>query len=189
MALERGFKSDANATAREIREELGLSLLDRLDPWQLAAHLQIPVTALSEMEPEAQNAVHRLHDLEPDAFSALTVFHGSRRWIVHNDAHSLGRQASDLAHELAHALLHHPPTPALDENGCRDWNQDIEDEANWLAGAMLITEDAALSIVRKRTPLQVAAQELGVSMKMMQWRINVTGARSRVARSHLRRIK
>jgi AIPR protein len=40
--------------------------------------------------------------------------------------------------------VHHPPTPALYNSGCRNWNQDIEDEAQWLVGALLTTEDAAL---------------------------------------------
>ena len=39
MPLRRGFKSEAAALAREIRVELGWGTLDRLDPYQLAGHL------------------------------------------------------------------------------------------------------------------------------------------------------
>ena len=48
MAYRRGFKSEANATAREIRAELGLKDLDKLDPWALAAYLLVPVESLSD---------------------------------------------------------------------------------------------------------------------------------------------
>jgi hypothetical protein len=41
-------------------------------------------------------------------------------------------------------MLLHDPTPTLDDRGCRWWNQNIGDEAQWLAGALLLTEDAAL---------------------------------------------
>jgi hypothetical protein len=37
LELRRGFKSEANDIAREIRGELGLKLVDPLDPWRLAS--------------------------------------------------------------------------------------------------------------------------------------------------------
>jgi Zn-dependent peptidase ImmA (M78 family) len=100
--------------------------------------------------------------------------------IVYNDAHSRGRQASDITHELAHALLQHPPAPALDHRGCRHWDPELEEEADWLAGVLLITEDAALAIVRNGLSLEEAAAKYGVSTQMVQFRVNMTGARRRV---------
>jgi Zn-dependent peptidase ImmA (M78 family) len=188
VAYRRGFKSEANTIARQTREELGLRMLDRLDPWLLADHLLVPVIALSDLHRDAPDAVTYLLYTEPEAFSAATVFRGRRRRIIHNDAHTPGRQASDVTHELAHALLQHEPTPALDDRGCRLWNQNIEDEAQWLAGALLITEDAALAIVRNRAQVDEAAERLGVSAAMVTYRINVTGARARVARARRFRI-
>jgi len=183
MGYRRGFKSEANATAREIRAELGLRDLDRLDPWALADHLLVPIVPLSDFGLDAPRALRHFTMVEMDAFSAVTVFEGPRRTIVHNDAHSQGRQASDVTHELGHAVLLHDPTPALDDRGCRLWNQNVEDEAQWLAGALLLTEDAALSIVRKGVAVAVAAQHFGISEQMVTYRLNVTGARKRVARA------
>jgi Zn-dependent peptidase ImmA (M78 family) len=111
------------------------------------------------------------------------VFCGTERTVVHNDAHVLVRQNSNITHELSHGLLLHPPTPALDDKGCRNWNQDVEDEAQWLAGALLVTEDAALMIVRSGGSLADTASQLQVSEAMIQFRLNVTGARARVARA------
>lgn len=188
MAYRRGFKSEANATAREIRAELGLKDLDKLDPWALAAHLLVPVESLSDYVQDAPRAVHHFTTVDQGAFSACTVFDGTRRKIVHNDAHLPGRQASNATHELGHALLLHPPTPALDDRGCRLWNQNIEDEAQWLAGALLLTEDAALWIARKSASTSAAAEHFGISEQMVTYRLNVTGARLRVARARNLRV-
>ncbi len=183
MAYRRGFKSEANAIAREVRAELGLWAHDRLDPWELAPHLDVRVIALSAFGGDAPQAVRHFTEMDIGAFSACTVFAGRRRTIVHNDRHSFGRQVSNVTHELSHALLLHDPTPALNDRGCRFWNQSTEDEAQWLAGALLVTEDAALRVARGHIPPVVAAQELGVSERMIVYRLNVTGARQRVARS------
>ena len=90
-----------------------------------------------------------------------------------------GRQASNIAHELAHSLLWHEPAPAFDGDGMREWNAEQEEEAQWLAGALLISEEAALSIVRRKLSLDDAAQLYGTSVDMVRGRINVTGARKR----------
>jgi len=182
MAYRRGFKTEANDIAREIRGELKLGPLAPLDPRVLADWLEIPVHGLSEFVAVAPSVAY-LRDVEPDAFSAVTVFFGRSRKIVYNDAHTLARQNSDIGHEVAHGLLLHPPTPALDDKGCRNWNQDIEDEATWLAGALLVTEDAALSIARRGLSRAEAAEQFNVSEQMIQFRLNATGAIKRVQRA------
>jgi Zn-dependent peptidase ImmA (M78 family) len=187
VSYRRGFKSEANGVATEIRGELGLGPMERLDPWILADHLAIPILPLSGLAEAAPMGVNHLTRIESSAFSAVTVFRGPRRTIVHNDAHAPGRRSSNVTHELSHGLLLHPPTAALDDRGCRLWDQTVEDEANWLAGALLIPEDATLVIARRGISLSDAAAHFGVSEKMVEYRLNVTGARLRVARA-VRRI-
>ena len=41
--MRKGFKTEANAIAREVRKELGLATASPLDVWQLAEHLEIPL--------------------------------------------------------------------------------------------------------------------------------------------------
>ncbi|AEK40668.1 ImmA/IrrE family metallo-endopeptidase [Amycolatopsis mediterranei] len=187
MGFRRGFKTEANSRAQEVRWELGLGALDRLDPWVLAEHLLIEVWPLSVLQDTAPSVTHLL-EVEPQVFSGVTVFRGHKRVIVHNDSHTPPRQNSDVAHEEAHALLFHPPTPAIDDRGCRHWDQDLEDEASWLGAVLLVTEDAALEIARERRwrTVEDAATHFGVSVEMINFRLNMTGARRRVERGRQR---
>ncbi len=182
MAFRRGFKTEANEIVAEVRGELGLSLFEALNAHNLAGWLEIPIVALSDFLVDAP-AVHHLLEVEPDVFSAVTVFAGTQRTIVHNDAHAPSRQASNLTHELSHGLLLHPQTPALDDNGCRHWNQDIEDEASWLAGALLVPEAATIAIAKGRWTTRGAAEHFGVSTAMIHYRLNTTGAMRRIDRA------
>jgi hypothetical protein len=188
MTYRRGFKTEANTIAKEIRAELGLTELARLDPRLLADHLNIPILSLTEAA-TTHPAVRHLIDVEPEVFSAVTVFAGPRRLIVHNDGHSEVRQNSNLAHELAHGLLLHPATPALDDTGCRYWNQAIEDEATWLGGVLLVSEAATIEVARGTLSKEEACQVLGVSRQMLQFRMNSTGAVRRVERMRGRRTR
>jgi Zn-dependent peptidase ImmA (M78 family) len=183
VKLRRGFKTEANEIAGEIRRELRLARSAPLSPWKLADHLEIPVVTLSSMRDLIPDAALYFLNTNRSEFSAVTVFRGVERTILHNDSHSAGRQASNLAHELSHALLLHPATPPIDALGCRDWDPLLEEEAEWLAGSLLISDEAALHIVRTEMPTDEAREEYGVSSKMLQFRLNVTGARVRVARS------
>ncbi|WP_419944278.1 ImmA/IrrE family metallo-endopeptidase [Candidatus Poriferisodalis sp.] len=182
MALRRGFKTEATALASELRSELGLRPFDRLDPFALAHHLDVPVLPLTELRAICTAAEHFITE-EPEAFSALIVFEGRRRIIVYNDTHSTARQHSSIAHELGHCILQHTPAPALDPlTGCRDWRADHEQEADWIAGALLVTRQMALATARGRFAFAGALRRLAVSPEMLNWRMNVTGARSQAQR-------
>ena len=180
--MRRGFKTEAKEIARQIRGELRLNLTDTLDPWKLADWLEIPILRLSDFEEYAEWACRYFRGPGRSVFSAVTVFDGHKRLIVHNDSHSPARQASNVCHELAHGLLLHPPTPALNDQGCRNWSREIEDEANWLSGVLLVPDEAALKTVKIGLELKQAALHYGVSVDLMRYRINVSGARKRVAR-------
>ncbi|MCU1685391.1 MAG: hypothetical protein JWQ81_6130 [Amycolatopsis sp.] len=181
MTFRRGFKAEAERLALDVREEVGVGVYARLDPIILAEHLAIPVMTLSELAaarvvPGLGDAVDVLQGIESQAMSAVTVFFGSERAIVHNDAHSPGRQVSNVTHELSHGLLLHPSAPMLDHRGCRNWNPDVEDEANYLAGALLIPAKAAWGLAKRRKSFDQAAVDYGCSVEMVRWRVNVTGA-------------
>ena len=187
MKVRRGFKKEAAELAEGVRAELGLGPFDRLDPRRLAHFLGIPIVPLSDLVPTCRGALYFL-DEERETLSALTVFEGHRRIIIHNDSHSLARQNSNLAHELAHGLLHHEPQPALDaKTGCRLCNATSEHEANWLAGELLVSRGMALAVARGRFTREEAMERLGVSSSMLRWRLNMTGANMRAKSERAKR--
>lgn len=176
--LRWGFKTDAEAIAREIRAELGLTMVDRLDPFVLAEHLAVPVAALSSYTDQSA-LVRHFRGKAQRRFSAVTVFlTTTERVILYNDSHQPGRQSADIAHECAHALLHHPPRVAFSSGGCRDVDDDCEREAAYLGGTLLVPYDAALLAVRTKLSLDDAAAKYGVSKPLMRWRINTSGAKT-----------
>lgn len=178
--MRRGFKSECESLAAAVRAEIGLDTRVPLDSRELAASLDIPVHPISELRGSADvaEAVEHVLGMERSVISAMTIFPEwprRRRVIIYNDSHSAGRQNSDLAHELSHGLLLHEPRHAI-VNGCRNYQKDEEDEANWLAGCLLVPRDAALMVAMNGTAFAVAAEEFRVSEQMMRFRVNGTGA-------------
>jgi hypothetical protein len=179
--VRRGFKSDANSIAREVRDELGLGVAAPLDVHALADHLYIKIRPLSSLTSRAPRDVRYLAGRGREAFSAVTVFRGTRREVWHNDSHAPGRQASNIAHELGHAILLHPAGVVVAAG--RDWDPIQEEEAQWLAGALLVSEEAAVTVARSGRPVADMAAEYGVSERLLNWRLGVTGARIRMQRA------
>jgi Zn-dependent peptidase ImmA (M78 family) len=180
--LRRGFKTESNQHSRNLRKELGLVPHAPLCPFALAKHLEIPIVALSELKETIPDEVAILTDKEPDSFSAVTIFHGTRRLIIHNNAHHPRRQASNIAHELSHAILAHPPSPPFNDYGLRNYDSEYENEANWLGPALLISEEAALYIAKNKMTLDQALEHYKVTQQVIQMRLNVTGALKRIKR-------
>lgn len=183
--MRRGFKTEARDIAAEVREELGLSPLDPLDPCLLANHLDIEVWSLSSYAGAIPWAVEYLSKEETGAVSAVLACRRLERFIVYNDGHALTRQHADIAHELAHALLLHQPHPAVDGQPPH-YDKAQEEEAKWLGGVLLVTDESCLSCCRDGIGVTQAAARLGVSKSLMQWRLNMSGAERRVERARLR---
>ena len=176
MALRRGFKAEANRIALTVRSRLRLEPASPLDPWAVCEHFEIEVIRLSELtDPAGRQAGHHFLHAEPEAFSAVTLEGACRRVIVHNDAHRPVRQRSNLAHELAHCFLGHPLAPVLRGDGGRNRGAEIEEEAAFLGGSLLITNEAAHHIVASGLGVSAAAV-YGVSRDMLAYRLRVSGA-------------
>jgi len=82
-------------------------------------------------------------------------------------------------HELAHFLLDHKPTTIiiseeLDIAIC-SFDAKQEDEANWLAWAVLLPRAALLECLRRRLSIDAIAEEYGVSKDLVTFRIRMAG--------------
>jgi IrrE N-terminal-like domain len=185
MSLRRGFKAEASRISLGLREDLRLAPEAPIDLHAAAAKLRVAIVPLSEFANEYPIAVKQLTEIDPMAWSAGLLPVGvGKRILLHNDAHSPGRQSSNIAHELAHVLLEHPCTLPLDASGCRVVDRDVEEEANWLAGVILIPDAAAVHIVRSALTTEETCRLYSVSIDLLRMRINLSGARKRVGRSY-----
>jgi Zn-dependent peptidase ImmA (M78 family) len=85
------------------------------------------------------------------------------------------RQRSNICHELAHCFLGHKSTPPLTESGARAHDGGVEAEANFLAGSLLLPNEAAKHIIK--TGIEAQAQHIyGISKQMLTYRLSISGA-------------
>ena len=190
MSLRRGFKAESERISAEVREEMDLSLEDRLDPFELARYLCIPVLGIGEAVTliGKQDLGRYFLTEDVESFSAMTVFNGWKRMVVHNESHAPTRQASNIAHELSHCLLEHLPEPVIRPDGHRCWNEEVEMEATWLGGALLVPRAGALRLAGSGMAVELIASHFGVSLALCRWRMNETGIAHQIQRyANLRR--
>lgn len=182
--MKRGFKAGAERIADETRSELCLDETERFDPLSLARHLAIPVLTLANLAVLApgNSFEHYFSVMDLDSFSAVTVFRGTRRLIVHNENHHPNRQASDLSHELSHTLLEHLPTPVAGKDGRRYWNPEVEEEAAWLGAALLLPRNGILRMVKAGCSVIDIAASYAVSESLCMWRIRQSGVHQQAER-------
>ena len=104
--LRRGFKTEAERLAEELRAQMDLRADEPVSPFRIADHLGVGVHAASDLVP--QRALDELHRLQDDAFSAITFkLDAGVTAVVYNSFHAPVRVNSDVAHELAHLILGH----------------------------------------------------------------------------------
>jgi transcriptional regulator with XRE-family HTH domain len=185
LSVRRGFKSEAQKLALELRAELGLDAYAKFDPYALAAEYGIPVFLLSDLgqDPEAGKAAAHYASNGSATFSAALVPVGSTRLILDNDAHDPRRRRNSVSHEMSHLVLEHEfGQVLLTGEGYRAFSPDKEEEANWLGGELLIPYAAAERAARHGWDDEQVAQEFDVSIQLARMRMNYSGARKIVAR-------
>jgi Zn-dependent peptidase ImmA (M78 family) len=173
--MRRGFKVEAERLSEKVRSDLGLRPTERLPLDQLAASMNAELRSAADLI-----TIERLEEidaLQPGAFSACTFEIGERRVIVWNPLSTAGRITSDIAHELSHLLLKHAVKDVqtvgeLTFFGC---DPDEEQEANWLAGCLLLPRTLLIAHVRRGASAADLVEQYEVSSQMANYRIRVTG--------------
>ena len=176
--MERGFKKRCEEMAHSLRSELDLGPRDPLPADQLASYLDIPVWSVADLGLPEED-VAQLVERDPDAWSAVTVSASGREAIIVNPSHRGGRFSSDVMHELAHLLLGHQPSTVFftveQSMALRAYDTAAEEEASWLAAALLLPREALVQVRRQRVPDQEICGRYGVSKSMLTFRMKVTG--------------
>jgi Zn-dependent peptidase ImmA (M78 family) len=176
--MRYGFKAQAERLSLAVRDQLGLTPTCRLDPIELASANGIEVITLSALAGVPERHRVQLTETDPGALSGVSLIVGDKKLVVINDAHTAERQANTMSHEVAHFLLEHDPHPPFGEFG-RVLSKDLEDEADWTAGCLLVPGSGIPEIMQRcDDDLLTAAAHYGVSLELMRWRHNVTGQRT-----------
>ena len=184
--MRRGFKAWCERTSHEYRSSLGVQLADPLDPCRLANLFGVRLTTPEAIPGLSRETVSQLTSVDRESWSAVTITHHGKRLVVLNSGQSRARQTSSLAHELAHIVLNHTTDQAVlsDEGflfrGSYDAGQ--EEEADWLAGCLLVPRDGLLAAGRRSADHRNLAMRFGVSRDMIAWRLHVTGVNRQLKR-------
>lgn len=186
MPFARGFKTRCENLAETVRKDLALQAVAALAPELLASYLSVRLIEPKDIPGLSQQALDVLLRSDNADWSALTLGEdGSNTLIIFNPAHSAGRRASDLSHEMAHLLLRHvPSTLMFSPDGTwtlRSFDGDQEEEANWLAGCLLLPRVALLSTLKSGLSEEQVAERYGVSTQMVRYRGDVTGVKRQYA--------
>ncbi|BCY07278.1 ImmA/IrrE family metallo-endopeptidase [Actinoplanes sp. L3-i22] len=182
--MRRGFKTEAERLADRTRVELGLQPHAHMPIRKLAAHLHIEIHPADDLVDRAD--LEELDELQPGAFSAAT-FHlpGGRTVIVCNPLSETGRTNSDIAHEIAHVILNHEIREIQQLAGHTFFtcNPEQEEEANWLAGCLLLPRPLLLREAYAASTPDLIAEKHQVSVPMARYRLNASGVLLQVQRS------
>lgn len=189
MAFRRGFKSQCERRSVEFRKQFGLSDHDALSADRLAAELRVTVWSTDDVDGISEGARSVLSNETDQSWSALTMRLDAAHLVVHKPVSSMGRRNNVVMHELAHIILGHELAKAcILEDGSLvpgNFDQDQEDEADWLAGALLLPRPALLSIRNCSLSDRDACEKHLVSQEMLKWRFRMTGVDYQLSRRHV----
>ena len=176
--LRRGFKSWCEKTSTNFRLQLSLSNKDPLSPFNLADKMHVNVIPLNEIVGLSDNSLSILTGHAYSLWSAITISKNNKHFIIYNHKHSFKRQSTDLMHELAHLIIGHDYNKTMFFDGTtilRGYDKIQEDEADWLAGTLLLPREVLLGIIKNNIDHSHVCNLFQVSPKLLSYRLNVTG--------------
>ncbi len=191
--LRRGFKSQCERRSVETRKRLALTSVCPLSGFKLAADLQISVWNLEDIDCIETRDVTQLTQTDSDSWSALTLRLSDNYFVVYNPSQSESRINSVVMHEMSHIMLGHELVAAgMTSDGHlipSQYDQDQEDEADWLAGTLLLPRPALMHVRKKGLSDVEIRNNYKVSNDMLQWRIRMTGVDYQLANANRRSQK
>lgn len=198
--MRRGFKAEAERHAAHLRTTVGATEYETIRLPALARYLKVAVLAADRVlgGPELLTALHKE---QQGAWSAATLTVHGRTVVVYNpltldgelldpaQAQSDGRTRSNVAHEFAHLVLRHDlrQIQRIGELTFFACDHEQEQEANWLAAALLLPRPLLVVAARRGETDEQIGKTHFVTTSMATFRLNATGARMQAARGRTRR--
>jgi len=181
------YQAEQRATA--IRELLGLGSHEPLDPFQLAAKLQMAVVDPRDIPDVSATNLNRVLREDHAAWSAGTVrLADGGAVVILNPTHSKLRNKSTLMEESCHLILGHEPTKICVVNATniafRSWDKIQEEEAYRVGSAALVPYEALRTMVDASLTIQQIAKHFDVTRDLVKFRIKVNGLWKKYSRLH-----
>ena len=177
--MRRGFKAWCEQVSTEYHQELGVSLDQAFDPRILAETMGVRVLLPSDIRGLSPASLRQLTVVDAESWSAITLVRRGMKLVILNSGQSPARRTNSLAHELAHIILNHTSDDAqLSIEGFlfrARFDKNQEDEANWLAGCILVPREGLLQAYWRTQNPQALAARFGVSRDLINWRLRMTG--------------
>ncbi len=180
-SLKRGFKAEAERTAIEYREKLGIHPCAPLCAFTLAKFLNITVLeATYFLTSEEEKLKLSATGKDDCGWSALTMLNkDGKRLIIHNNYHTLARQQSNMMHEIAHVICGHEKKPL--PKGItlpffmRDFDKLQEEEAICLGATLQLPRPGLLWAKKSNMTNAEIASHFIASTEMVNFRIGSAG--------------
>jgi Zn-dependent peptidase ImmA (M78 family) len=157
---------------------MGLPSTAPLAGRQLANHLGVELLEPNQIVGLPPDARLQLLENDPWDWSAAALEVNGRVTVIFNPRKSDGRKQSDIVHELAHLILGHEPARVVfsedGQIGTRTFDQK-QDEANWLAWALLLPREALVSARQSRMVNAQIASADGVTETLVSFQLRMTG--------------
>jgi len=185
--LRRGFKTESERNATQLRKELGVQPKEPLRARTLARHMQIPIVLPTHIHGLTQEDFTELCGRGSSSWSAVTIVTPKKTFIILNPSHAEVRQESNIMHELAHLICEHQPSEIVQLRGfnflIRTCNKPQEEEADWVCGCLKLPRDGILWAVRGGKTHEEIAEHFVASIDLVRFRINKTGVETQVRRA------
>lgn len=192
--FRRGFKIWCENIAYGFRRDLGLPKYGPLSPDALAQHLGITVWTPDDLPNFEKKHRDQLLIRDESSWSAVTLTLPEGRFIIVNSAHGATRRNNDLMHEIAHVVLEHEPAQMVTSpNGhmfLDNYSVQQEEEADWLAAALLAPRQAVINVLTANPDIKEAARCFAISESLMKMVIARNGIDRQLKRrsTHNRRV-
>ncbi len=182
--MRRGFKSQSEKIALDARKSCNQTAFDRFNPKKYLESLGFAIWFPENIPGLLPEHILQLTVKDPDSWSGVTIREGNAAAIILNPTHPSTRQANTLMHEWAHIELRHKPNRVDRSKGglllLSDYPPEFEDEADWLAGAVLLPRDGLVQFKGRGMSNREIADHYGVSTELTNWRVRMTGVERQI---------
>jgi Zn-dependent peptidase ImmA (M78 family) len=177
--VRKGFKAWCERTAGQYRKPFGIEATAPLCAWNLATHLGVVVKTPQQIPDLSPEVIDFLLGEKDSSWSAATISHNAKEWVILNSSHPPGRQSNDLMHELSHIICGHEPARLdVSDDGLLvllSYNADQEEEADLLGATLLLPREALLHIAKLKLGLDEVKNDYNVSKDLFNMRMARTG--------------